>query len=659
MSPPSRGHENTASDAAETKRPTKDRKRKEMKKIKTKTVKKHFLKFIWCGRSETITEEIEVESERRPVTAEQIELFIASRSFHSAVKDLIEWRREEYTSTNNNSPEELQNQGEKVKLLYTLLWEELSEIFHRSIAKLSNRGADISKDISELKEAVKALEEQVTEDQKLVLDTEGPQTEPSGWRTKWEQVVAESVKERMCLLPPTLSDHDSSSVAEELEHMGKTMKSDLIVVVERMRNLYSKNFAVCNVYAKYYFRHFSTHLNTITDFGLDEKDSSHLLVWVHTIYPNEIMGHPDLIHNVSWQSLGPLLPPEKISELESQYVSNVVELVKARMNKSLEYEVKSWTGDKPPAVLNSISHSELPIDVIQALNAELEGAERLSLPLANQLLPPLIGQLASFLMSYKTRFEDFLAGNKSHQHYLPTVIANLNSCGDYRDYVQSLEDRHLEAEAKVSVCDIMVEIDEIESVAFDALLEVLILKLQPKFKKLSQKNGLCGHGTMTEIIKISEAHILQLKTLKRNYYQETLGLIHGHLVKEYLKRLMKKKVSAKSAEQQESIAKQITESASLIKECCVAHGSEARWLNDAIPKIAEIVKLQDLDAIKIVVASLAYQYPDISKHHVSAILYLKGNLRHSDVKDIQNILKAIGGTQATDAPKLFSHIPVS
>lgn len=40
-------------------------------------------------------------------------------------------------------------------------------------------------------------------------------------------------------------------------------------------------------------------------------------------------------------------------------------------------------------------------------------------------------------------------------------------------------------------------------------------------------------------------------------------------------------------------------------------GSQATWLNSALPKLAEIIRLQDLGAIKMEVATLASTYPDI------------------------------------------------
>ncbi|XP_069063393.1 tumor necrosis factor alpha-induced protein 2-like isoform X2 [Pleurodeles waltl] len=647
---------NAATNGTAIKAKSKDGKRTERPRKTMKATKKHFLKFILCGNIETQPNNIDAMEERRPATVEQVERSINSGRFHNAVKELTVLQHEAFCHTICNSIEELKNQQEKVTRLYTNLWEQMSKIFHKSVRTLSSQNLNESVATAELKEAVNALVEQVNEEKKSDSETSALIPQSREWMAKWEEVVKQSVKERMCQLPQTTSDQAASSVSDELEHMGKTMKSDLCVVVKKIKPLYPENFDVCNTYAHFYIQHFSLQLNTITDYGLDENDTCHLLVWVQCIYPKEIMNHADLVHNITWEKMGPLLPLEKISDLENQYALNVVSLVEDLMKKSFDYEVKFWNEEKLPTILNTVFHSELPFDIIQMLNGQMEGAKNVSFQFANQLLPLLVEQLATFLKRYKTTFEEFVKANKKHTYFLPLVIANINSCDNYRQYIRSLENHNFKDEDKTNLYDTF---REIERIGFDALLEDLFLELKPNFRKLSQKNGLCSHGTMVHIVKISETYMLKFRTLKDCYYQEIMENIHVYLVKEYIRRIMKKKVSQKSSEQQKTIANQILESASLIKECCITYGSKAEWLNDAIPKIAEIIKLQDIDAIRTEVASLAYQYPDISKHQVGAILYIKGNLKNSELKYIMNILEDFREGQEKDSPKLFSLIAAS
>lgn len=154
--------------------------------------------------------------------------------------------------------------------------------------------------------------------------------------------------------------------------------------------------------------------------------------------------------------------------------------------------------------------------------------------------------------------------------------------------------------------------------------------------------------------------------------QELLEAVHLHLVKEYIARLCKRRLVLKTAEQQQQLAGHVQANAQLIQQFCTQNvspspppnlpwwwaalllqalhglghplwassnlirsdlslsgplgtilgraslsqrslclqGSPATWLHDALPRLAEIIRLQDPSAIKIEVASYATLYPD-------------------------------------------------
>lgn len=158
----------------------------------------------------------------------------------------------------------------------------------------------------------------------------------------------------------------------------------------------------------------------------------------------------------------------------------------------------------------------------------------------------------------------------------------------------------------------------------------------------------------------------------RSPTQELLEAVHLHLVKEYIARLCKRRLVLKTAEQQQQLAGHVQANAQLIQQFCTQNvsprplsqppmavgcppapsssrartsslglsrldqvqpeslwalgstsgqglplstslclqGSPATWLQDALPTLAEIIRLQDPSAIKIEVASYANLYPD-------------------------------------------------
>uniref|UniRef100_A0A8B9FHT2 TNF alpha induced protein 2 n=1 Tax=Amazona collaria TaxID=241587 RepID=A0A8B9FHT2_9PSIT len=126
----------------------------------------------------------------------------------------------------------------------------------------------------------------------------------------------------------------------------------------------------------------------------------------------------------------------------------------------------------------------------------------------------------------------------------------------------------------------------------------------------------------------------------------------------YIVRLLKRKVSLKGTAQQQNLAQHISKNAADLEAFCTSNGSQATWLNSALPKLAEIIRLQDLGAIKIEVATLATTYPDIRKRHLEAFLYIKANLSRSELKSILGYLADSTASLVPKAP-LFSDINVS
>lgn len=140
--------------------------------------------------------------------------------------------------------------------------------------------------------------------------------------------------------------------------------------------------------------------------------------------------------------------------------------------------------------------------------------------------------------------------------------------------------------------------------------------------------------------------------------QAIVEKIHARLVKEYIVRLLKRKVSLKTPTQQQTLAQHISKNAADLEAFCTSNGSQATWLNSALPKLAEIIRLQDLGAIKIEVATLATSYPDIRKRHLEAFLHIKANLSRSELKSILGYLADSTASTQPRAP-LFSNINVS
>ncbi|XP_036118453.1 tumor necrosis factor alpha-induced protein 2 [Molossus molossus] len=538
------------------------------------------------------------------------------------------------------SEEELVQRQSKVEALYVLLRNQVLSLLRRPLEVPPER----------LRQALAVLAEQEREDRRALATGSEPSilvaTRPRHWLQRWRQGVAQEAEERLSQLA-TYADGLSEAERKFL-YMGRTMKEDLEAVVERLKPLFPAEFGVVAAYAESYHRYIAAQLAALAQFELCDRDTYMLLLWVQKLYPNDIINSPKLAGELQEIKLGSLLPPKQIRLLEATFLSNEVASVKELMARALELESQHWVQDVAPQRLNGHCHSELAIDIIQIISQSQAKAEKITPDLGTQMKHMLLVELAAFLRSYQRAFDEFLERCKQLTNYRANVMANINNCLSFRTFVE---------QKWQTSQDLLAPLGELKSRGFDTLLQSLFWDLKPLFKKFTQTRWAASAQTLEEIVSTVEKRLPEFWELQDCFREELMELVHLHLVKEYIVRLSKRRLVLKTAEQQQQLARQVLANANLIQHFCTQSGSPATWLHQALPKLAEIIRLQDPSAIKIEVATYATWYPDFSKGHLSAILAIKGNLSSSEVKSIRSILDVNTGPHES-FKSLFSLIKV-
>ncbi|XP_015455088.1 tumor necrosis factor alpha-induced protein 2 [Pteropus alecto] len=364
---------------------------------------------------------------------------------------------------------------------------------------------------------------------------------------------------------------------------------------------------------------------------------------------SDIINSPKLAGELQGVKLGSLLPRKQIQLLEATFLSNEVTSVKELMARALRLESQRWAQDVAPQRLDGHCHSELAIDIIQIVSQGQAKAESITLDLGMQIKQMLVMELAAFLRSYQRAFDDFLERCKQLKNYRVNIIANINNGLSFRTSVE---------QKWQSSQDLLGPLSELKGHGFDALLQSLFGDLKPLFKRFTQTRWAAPAQTLEAILFTVGERLPEFSELHDCFREELMELIHLHLVKEYIIRLSKRRVVLKTAEQQQQLARHILANADLIQRFCTQNGSPAAWLHQALPTLAEIIRLQDPSAIKIEVATYATCYPDFSKGHLSAILSIKGNLSNNEVKSIRSILDVNTGAHEP-VKSLFSLIKIA
>nr|XP_036847685.1 tumor necrosis factor alpha-induced protein 2 isoform X2 [Manis javanica] len=544
------------------------------------------------------------------------------------------------------SVEELVRRQSKVEALYALLRDQVLGLLRRPLDAAPER----------LHQALAVLAEQEREDRQapagVPAASELASTRPRRWLQLWRRGVEQAAEERLGRRPAAAADDDSRSEAERVFlHMGRTMKEDLEAVVERLKPLFPAEFDVVAAYAESYHEYFAAQLAAVAQFELCERDTYVVLVWVQNLYPNDIINSPKLADDLQRLGLGSLLPPRQVRLLESTFLSNEAASVRELMARALELESQRWAQDVAPQRLDGHCHSELAIDIFQIISQGQAKAESITLDLGMQTKHVLLVELAAFLRSYQHAFDEFLEKSKQLRNYRANVIANINTCLTFRTC--------MEQKWQIPQDLLLGPLSELKSHGFDTLLHSLFRDLKPLFKRLTQTRWAAPAQILEEIIATVGERLPESLELHNCFREELMEAVHLHLVKEYIVRLSKRSLVLKTAEQQQQLAAHVQANADLIQHFCTQNGSPATWLHHALPKLAEIIRLQDLSAIKIEVATYATWYPDFSKGHLNAILAIKGNLSSSEVRSVRSILDVSVNTGTREPFKsLFSLIKV-
>ncbi|KAL1254582.1 hypothetical protein QQF64_016811 [Cirrhinus molitorella] len=475
-----------------------------------------------------------------------------------------------------------------------------------------------------------------------------PRWRPTRCRYIHDTLLQVIVKERMKNADEqgNKADNLSSSLKEEVCRMGKQVQKDLLKVVRNLRECYPPDFDICRTYAQLYHQAFSTKLQELIRFEISFEECLYILSWIVEYYPKDVLKHKELEEHINSSSLGPLLPEEDLRRLEEQYFSYKENEITKWLSTAFEKEVNKWSHSIEPELMDGYYFSNLAVDVLPLVDGTVKEV--------NALLSckgkawSLLDQLDSFLLSYKTSLEKLI---KKNQENIPKVLsANLVNIYQFRDYV--LKPEHPLSEDTRTAC--LSTLADLRNICHKYFLSCIHTDLKPLYRKLWTQVWFAGHcEVVEELVKALENNSDNFKQLKSDCREELLADLHVAVMVEYVRRMMKRKLKLKDKEQQEAAAEFICHDSNRICSVFAKMGSREEWLCQILPKLSEILKLQDPGSLQLEIVTLARDYPDISEQHVLALLNLKTNLSSSDVRRIKGCLSENRDTLDTESSTSF------
>ncbi|KAK6307339.1 hypothetical protein J4Q44_G00224870 [Coregonus suidteri] len=510
-----------------------------------------------------------------------------------------------------------------------------------------------------LKSAVKAILQEEEQDRRW-LNQEGkqPAWRPSECRRHHNTVLQSLVEERMenAELPPEESNKLRSSLQREVCGKGRRLQEDLLRVVKDVKGCYPEDMDICNLYGKMYHQAFSAGMRKIEEYGLGMEDCSYLLHWVNVAYP-EILQNPELTKVINPETLGKLLTEELTTPLENQYLTHKETEVQTLINKVLKVEEQAWMDGSVPELRDDCYFSPLAIDVIQFINAAVKSVETVLGDTSKVQI--IVCLLKDFLNSYK-KFQEKVLKGSNNRNSRTVIMANLACVEQFRDYIVNKADIF---PVDVKECCLSIVAD-MKNIGYTSLTSPIHKDLKSQYSCLGTPVWLEKKKQVFEMLfEGINKHTQDLKGLTDSCHQmvvqELLSQLHLEVTVEYVRRLLKRKIKLRDKEMQEQAARLVCEDGQRLHKLFTEAGSREEWLSDILPKIAEVLKLQDISSIQLEIVTLSQAYPDLSEFQVSALLSLKSNLSASAVKRVKKtLLDNQDTTSSLDAPPFFSKLQV-
>ncbi|XP_068608111.1 tumor necrosis factor alpha-induced protein 2-like [Brachionichthys hirsutus] len=458
-----------------------------------------------------------------------------------------------------------------------------------------------------------------------------PAWRPCGWKELHDVTLCTLVERRMDNpATPPADQVERPSIQTDVRTMGRQLKKDLLWVAEVVKDCYPPEMGICQCYARLYHQHLCPRLRKIAEFDLEDEDCTFLLRWVNEYYP-EIFQKPLLNTQINTEDLGELLPKDLLEPLEEQYLSKQQDELTTYIGRILEEEVARWRKGEEPKREDGCFFSPVAYDVIQFINGMVTSAEKV---VGDRLKAQKItSQLQDLMQRFQSFHDDIMKQDKLKSRNF--IKAHLGCIEQFSDVLQNQNQNHLFPEGVRGEC--LCILSDMRRSAHSHLLKPVHDVLKPQYRKLGTSDWL-NKPLFDRLLVSMERQLQELQGSTEPCHQKLIGQLHQEVAAEYVKKLLRGEIKLKDKERQLKASVAVKDNADSLHTLFLSTGSKEDWLKDLLSRIAELLRLQDLPAIQMQVASLATAFPDLSVKHVSALLKLKTNLSRADRKTVKETL---------------------
>ncbi|XP_061045072.1 exocyst complex component 3 isoform X1 [Eubalaena glacialis] len=493
-----------------------------------------------------------------------------------------------------------------------------------------------------------------------------PPGRPKNWKEKMFAILERTVTTRIEGTQADTRESDRMWLVRHLEIIRKCVLDDLIVARNLMVQCFPPRYQIFRSLLSVYHQALSARMQELASEDLDANEIVSLLTWVLNTYTSaEMMGNAELAPEVDVGVLEPLLSPNVVSELLDTYMSTLTSNIIAWLRKALETDKKDWVREtEPEADQDGYYQTTLPAIVFQMFEQNLQVAAQISEDLKTKVLVLCLQQMNSFLSRYKEEVQLYREEHlrkRQHPHcYVQYMIALINNCQTLKESIVSLKRKYLQhdTEEGVSLSQPSMDglLDAIAEEGCSSLLEEVFLDLEQHLSELMTKKWLLGSNAVDIICVTVEDYFNDFAKIKKPYRKRMIAEAHRRVVQEYLRAVLQKRISFRSAEERKEGAERMGREAEqlrfLFRKLASGFGEEMDGHCDTIVAVAEVIKLTDPSLLYLEISTLVSKYPDIRDDHIGALLAVRGDASR-DMK--QTIIETLEQGQAQARP---DYVPI-
>ncbi|XP_063794527.1 exocyst complex component 3-like protein 2 isoform X2 [Pseudophryne corroboree] len=476
-------------------------------------------------------------------------------------------------------------------------------------------------------------------------------------RANWVKAVGRSVEQRL----KSNLEGKMGSLPSQATRVKRVVLEDLTTIKNYLVCSYPRDFEVFRIYHSAYHRRISDWLSAAAQRNLETNDIYFILDWNSNIYCRDVLSRPEISSLINPSDLEPLLSSETRKMLEQQYVSLVQQRASQRLEEELKLEQERWKQEFKNDDLSNFSGR-----VIQIMKPHVDRAPLINEEFGMMMADTCLSCFSDFLHSFHKTVEQFYSEQNgladTTDAFICRVINIVNCCPTFREFASRMAQL-----AKTHGAELLHEsegsLDGITGLGTQGMCDLVLHDMKPFSRKVLGRRWLNSSDACDGMTSILADSSNALRKLSQGPYQATVSELHRKVMLELVRPLIQGKLSCTATKTRRKVASKLREESRQLGQMFSKLESPQSTLEQVIPRLTEILTLEDTASIQMEVAMLVSDFPDFRKRHLSSLLDVRGLW---DPSARQQILGVLHDLESADCllpcrgtPGFFSDIAIT